>query len=102
VAHRSLLLLAVVAGFAACDGLSPQRELHESKDPGSGPIVIGHFGSMTGSEATFGQSTDKGVRLAIEERNAAGGVHGRPVELVTLDDRLASAARKEGFAIIGS
>lgn len=49
------------------------------------PIVVGHFASMTGSEAPFGQATDKGARLALEDRNAAGGVKGRRVELRTYD-----------------
>jgi branched-chain amino acid transport system substrate-binding protein len=48
--------------------------------------VIGHFASMTGSEATFGISTDNGIRLALEERNAAGGVKDRKLTVVTLDD----------------
>ena len=30
-------------------------------------ILVGEFGSMTGSEATFGQSTHKGIELAFEE-----------------------------------
>ena len=50
-------------------------------------IVIGHFGSMTGSEATFGQSTDEGIRLAIDEANAAGGVKGKKIKLITMDDQ---------------
>jgi branched-chain amino acid transport system substrate-binding protein len=49
-------------------------------------IVIGHFASMTGAQATFGISTDSAVRLAIKERNAKGGVKGRQLELVTIDD----------------
>lgn len=39
-----------------------------------GDIVIGHYGSLTGAEATFGLSTDNGIRLAVEEINSAGGV----------------------------
>ncbi len=50
-------------------------------------IVIGHFGSMTGSEATFGQSTDEGIRLAIDEVNAAGGIKGKKIKLITSDDQ---------------
>ena len=50
------------------------------------PIVVGEYGSMTGAQATFGQSTDKGIRLAVAEQNAKGGVLGRPVKLVTTDD----------------
>jgi len=50
-------------------------------------ILIGHFASMTGKEATFGQSTDQGIRLAIEEINAAGGLNGKKLELITYDDK---------------
>lgn len=50
-------------------------------------IVIGQYGSMTGSEATFGISTDEGVRLAIDEANAAGGVKGKKIRLVTMDNQ---------------
>jgi branched-chain amino acid transport system substrate-binding protein len=50
-------------------------------------IVIGHFGSMTGSEATFGQSTDEGIRLAIDEVNSKGGVKGKKLKLITMDDQ---------------
>jgi branched-chain amino acid transport system substrate-binding protein len=64
---------AVLAGFAPV--------------PAADPIKVGHYGSMTGSEATFGQSTDRGIRLAIEEINAAGGVNGRPIELITYDTK---------------
>ena len=55
--------------------------------PSGDAILIGHYGSMTGSEATFGQSTDNGVRLAVKELNSAGGIKGRRVELKTYDDQ---------------
>jgi branched-chain amino acid transport system substrate-binding protein len=54
--------------------------------PETGTIKIGHFASMTGAQATFGISTDNAIRLAIKEKNAAGGVKGRKIELVTIDD----------------
>jgi branched-chain amino acid transport system substrate-binding protein len=50
-------------------------------------IAIGHVASMTGDTATFGRSADQGMRMAFEEINAAGGVLGKPLELVTEDDR---------------
>src|SRR4051794_28380963 len=40
----------------------------------SGEILIGHYASMTGDPATFGVSADEGIRLAMNEINAAGGV----------------------------
>jgi branched-chain amino acid transport system substrate-binding protein len=58
---------------------------------GSSEIVVGHYASMTGSTAHFGQDTDRGVRLAIEEANAKGGVLGKKIRVVTLDTRGDSA-----------
>ncbi|HYE03295.1 MAG TPA: ABC transporter substrate-binding protein [Phycisphaerales bacterium] len=51
------------------------------------PIKVGHYASMTGKEATFGQSTDRGIRLAIKEINAAGGLNGRQLEVITYDTK---------------
>jgi branched-chain amino acid transport system substrate-binding protein len=51
------------------------------------PILVGHYASMTGSEATFGISTDNGIKLAIDEINAGGGINGRPLKLITYDDQ---------------
>jgi branched-chain amino acid transport system substrate-binding protein len=53
----------------------------------AGAIPIGHVASLTGDTATFGQSTDRGMRMAIEEINAKGGVLGRQLELLSEDDR---------------
>jgi branched-chain amino acid transport system substrate-binding protein len=50
-------------------------------------IVVGHVASMTGDTATFGRSADQGIRMALEEANAAGGVLGKKLEVVTEDDR---------------
>ncbi|HEY5296802.1 MAG TPA: ABC transporter substrate-binding protein [Verrucomicrobiae bacterium] len=50
-------------------------------------IKVGEFASLSGSEATFGQSSDKGTRLAIDDLNAAGGVLGKKIQLLTEDDQ---------------
>jgi branched-chain amino acid transport system substrate-binding protein len=55
-------------------------------DNASGDIVVGHYASMTGNEANFGVSTDNGIKLAVKERNAKGGVKGRQIKLITYDD----------------
>src|ERR1700691_3463959 len=54
---------------------------------GADEIVIGEYGSMTGSEATFGISTDNGVKLAVKQRNAAGGLGGSQIRLIAYDDQ---------------
>jgi len=53
----------------------------------TGDILIGHFASMTGDTATFGVSADEGIQLAKDEINAAGGVLGRKIKVITEDDR---------------
>lgn len=50
-------------------------------------IVIGEFASLTGGAASFGQSSHKGTALAIDEINAAGGVLGKKIKLITEDDQ---------------
>ena len=50
-------------------------------------ILIGQFGSLTGTEATFGISSDNGLKLAVEEINSTGGVLGKKIKLITYDDQ---------------
>jgi branched-chain amino acid transport system substrate-binding protein len=50
-------------------------------------IRIGQYASLTGKEAAFGQSSHNGTLLAIEEINAAGGILGKQIELITEDDQ---------------
>ena len=62
-------------------------------------IKVGEYASLTGKEASFGQQSHKGLTLAIEEINAAGGVLGKKLELVSEDNQTkpgesATAVRK--------
>src|SRR6478752_3950701 len=50
-------------------------------------IKVGEYASLTGGSASFGQSSHKGTALAIEEINAAGGVLGKKIVLITEDDQ---------------
>jgi branched-chain amino acid transport system substrate-binding protein len=52
---------------------------------GADVIRVGEYASLTGKDATFGISSHEGTLLAIEEANAAGGVLGRKLELLTED-----------------
>ena len=83
--HLAVLLpFALLATVIGCKK-DPQAG-GAGRDTGTGDIVIGHYGSMTGSEATFGQSTDNGIKLAVKEINEKGGIKGRKVKLQTEDD----------------
>lgn len=69
--------LAVALGaFTGCE-----------KGGGGNEIVVGEFASLTGKEATFGTSSHEGTLLAVEELNAAGGVLGKMIKLITEDNQ---------------
>jgi len=85
--HRSLLALGVAAVMVA---LSAGCGSGGSSASAERPIRIGAYNSMTGSEATFGQSTYNGILLAREELEAkgwlkAGPAAGRPIEIINYD-----------------
>jgi branched-chain amino acid transport system substrate-binding protein len=54
---------------------------------GTGDILVGEYGSLTGTQATFGQSNHNGVMMAADEINAAGGINGRKIKVLTEDDQ---------------
>ena len=65
-------------------------------------IVIAVEGPLTGPQAAFGRDLVRGVTLAVSQVNAAGGVLGRRVRIVPVDDQanpdLAAAAVKKAKA----
>jgi branched-chain amino acid transport system substrate-binding protein len=61
--------------------------LSACKPASDGSIQIGEFASLTGKEATFGTSSHEGTLLAIEELNAAGGLLGKKLTLLTEDNQ---------------
>ena len=50
------------------------------------PVKIGYVAGLTGRVADQGIGGRNGAVLAVEELNAAGGIKGRPVELIVKDD----------------
>ena len=55
--------------------------------PSGEPIKIGYLATLTGDGSTWGQHERDGALLAVKELNEAGGVLGRPLELVYYDVR---------------
>ncbi|CAB4892295.1 unannotated protein [freshwater metagenome] len=51
--------------------------------PSGDPIIIGHTSGLTGFMSVFDVSVEQGMNLAIADINKAGGVLGRPLELVS-------------------
>jgi len=87
------------------------KPTEEAAEPTGEPIVFGMVAPMTGDAADYGNQLETGVRMAIEEINAAGGIDGRPVDLKICDDKCdpyegsmcaqRMANDKEIFAVIG-
>ena len=88
----SVVLCSILSGCdkpasnSASNSATSATKIANSAQSGDA-ILIGHYASMTGSEATFGVSTDNGIRLAVKERNDAGGVKGKKIELITYDNQ---------------
>lgn len=51
------------------------------------PIKIGFIAPLTGDAAAYGEPERDGVAIAVKEINAAGGVNGRPIQVVYEDGK---------------
>lgn len=71
------VLISAMASAALLAGVSAQAA--------EKPLTIGAVMPMTGALQTYGDTSLKGIKLAVEEINAAGGVLGQPVELTVGD-----------------
>jgi branched-chain amino acid transport system substrate-binding protein len=72
---RNLLRLAAATVFAMMEASSAGAE-----------ILIGMAGALTGPNAYQGEQQQQGVEMAIADINAAGGVLGQQLRLVSVDD----------------
>jgi branched-chain amino acid transport system substrate-binding protein len=71
----------------AADSQSPESEASAGAAPPSGePIVVGSTLSLTGAFAATGVIHQIAGEQFVEQLNAAGGLLGRPVEWMVLDD----------------
>lgn len=85
--HLSLVALSAVL-FAGCNSTAAPQT-----------VKLGYMGPLSGDIAGLGADTLNGVRMAVTEINAAGGIGGKMIELIAEDSRCngadaASAARK--------
>lgn len=55
--------------------------------PAAAQVKVGVINSLTGVFSAFGERNRTGMEVALAEVNAAGGIHGQPLELIVQDDR---------------
>ncbi len=100
-------LILLSAGIVSCSGDSetatptptPTRTQVETATPVATPatnsfagiyddrIVFGQSAALDGPAQELGRNMQRGIKAAFLERNEQGGVHGRQLDLVSLDDR---------------
>ena len=59
-----------------------------------GPVTVVGLIELSGTGATAGTNFDNGVKLAVKEINAAGGILGRKIEYTTMDTQSAPQTAK--------
>ena len=70
--------------------------------PSGEPIRIGVIDMISGANAQIGTDTFQGATIAVDQINAAGGVLGRPLELVQEDEAPDSAAAVNALRSLNS
>lgn len=95
------LATSLVAGaLAGCSSDSDSSSKGDKKDSGSSEVIkIGANLELSGETASYGSSIRDGAKLAFEEINANGGIDGKKIELIEVDNKsdnaeAASAALK--------
>ncbi|MCR4398036.1 MAG: ABC transporter substrate-binding protein [Firmicutes bacterium] len=81
-----LIAMALVAGCAG-QATKPAEQPKPAEPAKPKTIKIGCTFPLSGSSAELGQRTLRGINLAVEEINAAGGINGKLIEVVPMDDR---------------
>jgi branched-chain amino acid transport system substrate-binding protein len=78
---------ATTAASVATTAASNATTAASSGAPATGdPILIGAVLSVTGANAPLGAPQRNSLQLAEEQLNKKGGINGRPVKLIILDD----------------
>lgn len=78
--RRRLLKLFVLVSAATALPVLAQKAA-------PGPILVGQSAGMSGGQAAYSTDVKQGIEAYFAAVNKAGGVNGRPVKLVTLDDQ---------------
>jgi len=76
LSRRTILAAAAALGLASAVPAAAD----------DGPIKIGLVAALSGQSAKSGEAITRGIVLALDKINGAGGVLGRPLELVSRDD----------------
>ncbi|GAA3756525.1 ABC transporter substrate-binding protein [Microbacterium kribbense] len=83
----ALLVGAATLGMLLAGCSAPGQNKGTSASNASGPIKIAIVDAQSGQLSSLGAWEYKGVKLAFDEQNAAGGIDGRKIEYTLYDDQ---------------
>lgn len=78
---------APAAGTGTSGGQTRENASQGAGESGENPIRIGVAAPITGNSAEYGKGFQVATQMAAEVVNAAGGVKGRPIEMVVKDSK---------------
>lgn len=81
----SLFLLLPVSGLVSCKGSEPESSTESVSNE---PIRTGAILPLSGTLANYGELEQRGLELAVKHINEAGGIGGRPLEILYEDSEL--------------
>ena len=83
----STLLAGVLAGCGSDDSSDSSWGSSDGGSTSGETIKIGGNLELSGGVASYGSSINDGAKLAIEEINAAGGIGGKQIEYIAVDNK---------------
>lgn len=83
--HKTALAALAAALFAGA-AISAPSATGPDQGVTSTTIKLGRTSSFTGILARNAEASEAGIRAAFAEANAAGGIYGRKIEMVSVDD----------------
>lgn len=86
----AIATFASAALLAACGTVSSTNTSAEGAAIGD-TFKIGYNLELSGAVSSYGQNEEKGANLAVKEINAAGGIGGKQIEVITKDNKSETA-----------
>ena len=91
------LMMVSICGCAAGKGGNDQGAGTQAAGDSGDYIVIGSVNDLSGNRSVNGNAINNGVKLAVEEINAAGGILGKQIKLITYDNKNDSQESINGY-----
>lgn len=83
---RGAICAAAALSLITACGSGSDSESDSPGDNGGGDILVGYTGDLSGTFAISGSGALTGIQAYIDQLNRDGGIDGRQIKLVTLDD----------------